>query len=265
MCDGRITTTFETHEDKGKVATVLIDRAAKSNALSVAQAARMRDAFVALRTEPDLRAVVLTGAGDKAFMGGADLTQLGSLDRATARRYITSVHDICAGIRGCPVPVIARVNGFCIGAGMEIAAACDIRVVAGRAVFSMPEVQVGVPSVIEAALLPLLIGHGHTRWLVLTGEAIDAHTADRWGFVDVLSEDGALDEAVQRTVASIVNAGPIAVRTQKQLVNQWERLAVSDAVAAGIDAFEAAYTSDEPRRYVDALLARRAKVKAHRA
>ncbi|MBT6275592.1 MAG: enoyl-CoA hydratase [Chromatiales bacterium] len=262
MAEGQITTTFEARGERGVVAYITIDRPNKLNALSIEQAGRLVDAFDALRRRDDLRAVVLTGAGDKAFQGGADLDQLGELTQETARRYITSVHLICAGIRACPVPVIARVNGYCIGAGMEIAASCDIRVVAASAHFSMPEVKVGLPSVVEAALLPNLIGHGHARWLVLTGDSIDVHTADRWGFVDVLAADDALDTAVERTVASIVNAAPLAVRTQKDLVNQWERLSVSDAVALGIDAFEAAYRTDEPSRYVGAFAAERAALKA---
>ena len=206
------------------------------------------EAFAALRMRDGLRAVVLTGAGDKAFLGGADLDVLNTLDRKSARAYITSVHDICAGIRGCPVPVIGRINGYCIGAGMEIAAACDMRVVAAHAEFSMPEVQVGLPSVVEAAILPTLLGPGRARWLVFTGQSIDAQTADRWGFVEVLSDEGELDRDVDALVDTLVRAAPGAMITQKQLVLAWERLALSDAVEAGIDAFEASFTDRKSTR-----------------
>jgi enoyl-CoA hydratase len=254
MSEDQVTTTIHGHGDIGCVAHLTIDRPTKLNALSMDQCLRMVDAFEALRGQPGLRAVVLIGAGDEAFLGGADVSELATLSPATARRYISSVHDICTSIRNCPVPVVARINGFCSGAGMEIAAACDIRVAARRAVFAMPGVQMGLPSVVEAELLSSLVGQGRARWLVLTGQPIDANTADRWGFVEVLCDDDALDAMVNQTVETIVAAAPLAVRAQKVLVNQRQQRSPSEAIRAGIDGFEAAYETDEPGRYLKAFL-----------
>ena len=100
---------------------------------------------------------------------------------------------------------------------MELAAACDVRIVSKRAVFGMPEVQVGLPSVVEAALLPMLIGWGKTRWLVLTGETITSEVANEWGFIESLVDDDDLDAMVAKTVASIVQAAPLAVRARRDL------------------------------------------------
>ena len=110
--------------------------------------------------DPELRLAILTGAGGRAFVGGADIGEIAALDHASARDFITLVHRCCDAFRRLPVPVIARIDGYALGAGLELAAACDLRVASETSVFGMPEVAIGIPSVVEAALLPRLIGAG---------------------------------------------------------------------------------------------------------
>ena len=242
--------------ETGAVARVTVDNATKLNILGSA----LMTAFVAKVTKlgerEDLRAVVLTGAGERAFIGGADLREMGKLDAARAREFITQLHRMCAVLRDLAVPVIARINGYALGAGLEVAAACDLRVAAANAVFGMPEVRVGIPSVIEAALLPSLIGWGRTRELLLLGETIDAETALRWGLVERVVPVPDLDAAVEACLAALLKAGPRATRLQKKLIRQWEDLSVSGAIAAGIDCFADAYATDEPSRLMRAFLER---------
>jgi enoyl-CoA hydratase len=121
--------------------------------------------------------------------------------------------------------------------------------------FGMPEVRVGIPSVVEAALLPLLIGHGRARRLLLTGETIGAAEALAWGLVDAVAAPDQLDAVVERFAAAILAAGPQAIRLQKALIRDWEDLSTSAAVERGIDAFTEAYATDEPRRMAGARLA----------
>jgi len=240
----------------GAVARVAIDNATRLNILGSALMAEFVAKVTALGGREDLRAVVLTGAGERAFIGGADIREMAQLDAARAREFITQLHRMCAVLRDLAVPVIARINGYALGAGLEVAAACDLRVAAASAVFGMPEVKVGIPSVIEAALLPSLIGWGRTRELLLLGESIDADTALRWGLVErVVPLDG-LDAAVEACLAALLKAGPRATRLQKKLIRQWEELPVSGAIAAGIDAFAEAYATDEPSRLMRAFLDR---------
>ncbi|MEJ0071115.1 MAG: enoyl-CoA hydratase-related protein [Pseudomonadota bacterium] len=198
--------------------------------------------------------MVVTGAGDRAFIGGADLREMAVLDAEEARRFITLVHQTCACLRALPVPVIARINGAALGAGLELAASCDFRIAADRAVFGMPEVRLGMPSVVEAALLPQLIGWGRTRRLLLTGETIDAAQAERWGLVETVVPAAELDQAVDHAVDGILNAGSRAVRLQKRLIQDWETQPIHAAVQAGIECFVEAWSSDEPRRMTAALL-----------
>ena len=141
---------------------------------------------------------MLTGAGERAFIGGADLNELGAFCADSARLFITRLHQACKAIRDCPVPVIGRINGFCLGAGLEVAASCDMRVGGRRrAQFGMPEVHMGIPSVIEAALLPGLIGWGRTREMLLTGVLYSAREALAMGFVQKSVPAAELDAAVE--------------------------------------------------------------------
>jgi enoyl-CoA hydratase/carnithine racemase len=153
--------------------------------------------------------------------------------------------------------VIARIGGFCLGAGLEIAASCDMRCAAEAAQFGMPEVVMGIPSVIEAALLPGLIGWGRTREMLLTGALYSAAEALAMGLVEKVAPAAELDAAVEAWIAAICRATPAAVRTQKALMNRWQRVSVEEAIYAGIDALSEAYRTDEPRAAIEAFFERR--------
>jgi enoyl-CoA hydratase/carnithine racemase len=234
----------------GGVATVSINNAARLNCLGHAQITAFIDAVSSLADDPDLRVLVVTGEGDRAFMGGANLHELGELNPPRARDFLTLIHRMCKVLRDLPVPVIARVNGFCLGAGLEVMAACDMHIASDNAVFGMPEVKIGLPSVVEAALLPQLIGWGRTKLLLYTGDTIDASTALAWGLVEKVVSAADLDGALDRWVESIVESGPKAIRLQKELIREWEAMPVNDAIEAGIRCMYRAYQSDEPTRMV---------------
>jgi enoyl-CoA hydratase/carnithine racemase len=245
----------EERSEGGHLARVTIDNAAKLNTLNRALMVEIVETVERLEADPELRLVILRGAGERAFVGGADIGELATLNPDSARDFITLVHRSCDGFRHLPVPVIARVDGYALGAGLELAAACDLRVASDRAQFGMPEVRVGIPSVVEAALLPQLVGHGRARRLLLTGEMIGAADALAWGLVDVVAPPAELDAAVERLAAAILAGGSQAIRLQKALIRDWEELPTSAAVARGIDAFAEAYETDEPRRMAGARLA----------
>jgi enoyl-CoA hydratase/carnithine racemase len=241
----------------GSVAHVAINNQTKLNILNSALMTDVVREVGALGARDDLRALVLTGAGDKAFIGGADITEMAGLNPDTAEAFITRVHRTCDCLRALPVPVIARINGYCLGAGLEIAAACDIRLAAANAMFGMPEVKVGIPSVVEAALLPRLIGWGRTRDLLMFAENIDAETALRWGFVEQVAGTDGLDTAVERKLDALFATGPRAARLQKKLIREWEDMSVPDAVRAGIASFVEAWRTDEPARMMRSFIERR--------
>jgi enoyl-CoA hydratase len=243
--------------DGATIAWVIIRNEAKLNVLNTRVLDALIDSFTRLSDEATLRAAILTGGGTRAFIGGADIDEMAGLDERSAVAFISRVHGVCQAIRDLPVPVIGRINGFALGGGMEVAAACDMRIVARSARFGMPEVRLGTPSVIEAALLPGLIGFGRARRLVLLGDVVGAQEIADWGFCDELVDDADLDATVERYLAALLECGPHALRLQKELVRRWEDLPMSEAIAAGIETFGRAFRSDEPRRLMTAFQARR--------
>lgn len=239
----------------GHLVRLTIDNAAKLNSLNRALMSEIIETVGTLAADPELRLAIVTGAGGRAFVGGADIAEIAALDRESARAFITSVHRCCDAFRRLPVPVIAQIDGYALGAGLELACACDLRLASERSIFGMPEVRIGIPSVVEAALLPKLIGQGRARRLLLTGETISAAEALNWGLVDMVVPHQDLDNAVEALARPILAAGPKAIRLQKSLILDWEELPTSAAVQRGIDCFVNAFDSDEPRRMAGAMLA----------
>lgn len=220
-------------ELEGSVARIFLNRPEKANALNSAMLSALAGALESLDRET-LRVVVIAGRG-RNFCGGADSVELKALNPQTAPGFVTRIHQVCRAIRELPVPVVAKLHGAVIGAGLEIAAACDLRVAAEGTTFSMPEVRLGIPSVVEAALLPRLMGSGRAAWLVLTGEAIDARRALEWGLIEEVSPDA--DLAAQKLVKSLLAGAPTALREQKRLLHLWDEAPLATAVAASIEAF----------------------------
>jgi enoyl-CoA hydratase/carnithine racemase len=218
----------------GVVARVFLDRPQKANALDTALLRELLAVLEKLAKDGAARAVVLGGRGN-AFCGGADVAELAALDSSTAGGFVERIHAVCEAIRRLPLPVVARLHGAVIGAGLEIAAACDLRLAAAGTKFAMPEVRLGIPSVVEAALLPRLMGAGRAAWLVLTGEAIDARRAYEWGLVEQVCDD--LDRGIEALLASLLAADREALRVQKELLQLWEEAPLAASVATSIERF----------------------------
>jgi len=261
---GRIETRLDQRSD-GFIAFVTIDNAARLNSMSSALMEELVEKLSELAASADLRALVLTGAGDKAFIGGADIREMSALsNEEDARRFITRLHKCCDAIRAIPVPPIARINGFTLGGGLEIAVSCDVRVAVESAVFGMPEVKLGIPSVIEAALLPTLVGWGRARQIVLFGENFSAQDALSWGLIEQMVSAAELDKAVDQWIDQALSCPPGAIRLQKQLIRQWEDMPLRQAIEAGIDSFTTAVRSGEPATAMRSFLERQRARKATR-
>jgi len=217
----------------------------------------LRSTFDILARDASIRAVVVTGRG-RAFTAGMDVHVLRGLNAASARALITGLCAAIDAVHRAPFPVIAAVHGACLGAGFELALACDLRIASADATFGLPEVRVGVPSVIQAALLPPLIGPGRAAEMLLLGERVDAARALAWGLVNRVVEPAALMPAVDETLAALLACGPAAVRAQKALMIRWRESDLPSAIRAGVDAFAACYAGGEPREGAAAFLEKRA-------
>ena len=208
---------------------------------------------------PEVKALVLRGQGDGALIGGANLEEMVALDRVSGQAFIRRLRECCEAFRRFPTPVIARLPGWCLGGGLEVAMACDLRVAADDAQFGMPEVKVGIPSVIHAALMPRLIGQARARWLLLTGESIDAATALAWGLVDRVVPLAQLDAAVLGLAQSLTAMGPAVLRQQKRLLREWEDQGVDVAINNSVAEFGAAFDTGEPQQHMNAFLQRKSR------
>jgi enoyl-CoA hydratase len=240
------------------VITVELVNAKSMNILGSEATEELTAEFHRLSREDDCRVIVLRGTGDKAFIGGADINEMAGLDQVAAEAFISKLAALCEAVRACPAPVIARLSGWCLGAGLEVAVSCDLRIAGSGATFGMPEVAVGIPSVIHAALIPAMIGASRAAWLLLTGEMIDAGTAASWGLVHDVVPDGELDARITQLAARMAAFGPHAVRRQKRLLNEWIDMTPARAIEDSIAQFGLAFRTGEPRHYMTRFTERQA-------
>lgn len=239
------------------VVHVTICNAGSLNILGSPVTDAVRQGLQQLASDRSIRVAVLRGHSEKSMIGGADIKEMAKLDQPSAEAFISRLRDLCEAVRAFPAPMIARMPGWCLGGGLEVAAACDFRIAAHDAHFGMPEVRVGIPSVIHAALLPRLIGWAHARWLVMTAENIDASTALAWGLVDKVAPEGGLDAAVEHLVTALLECGPEALRSQKALLRQWEELPLTESVNLSVKVFGQSFLNDEPTRLMQAFVNRK--------
>ncbi|WP_431275701.1 enoyl-CoA hydratase [Variovorax ureilyticus] len=243
--------------DSRGVATLKIESGGPLNIIDSGTARALTEALRRMGSDPAVRVGVITGGGEKTFVGGADIKEMAALDPASARAFISDLHALCEAARDLPVPTIARVRGWCIGIGLELAASCDLRVASQDAQFVMPEVKIGIPSVIQGALLARLVGEGHARWLMLTGAPIGADTAERWGLVNQVTPVDRLDDATRQLASAMAAMGAAGMRAQKRVLRTGEAPHLDAAMRRSIDLFGQAYETTEPSACMQAFLQRR--------
>ena len=243
--------------DDSGIATLTLANAKSLNILGSAAILELTVALDELRARGDVRVLIVRGSGDKAFIGGADIHEMSTLTPPLAEAFITCLKDLCEAVRSFPAPTIARLSGWTLGGGLEVALACDLRISSSHARYGMPEVAVGIPSVIHAVLLPRLIGSSRATWMLMTGETIDAATALQWGLVQELWEPPALDQRIHALAGRLAGFGPAALRQQKALLRSWESLAPDEAIEATIPAFARAFATGEPQHYMELFKQRR--------
>jgi enoyl-CoA hydratase len=201
------------------VATVTVDRPDAMNALDVTTLTELRDRLAELKDDENVRAVVLTGAGDRAFIAGADIKAMSAMDVAAARSWGELGHAVARRLETMPKPTIAAINGFALGGGCELAAACDIRYASSRAKLGQPEINLGViPGWGGTQRLARLCGLGFASELILTGRLVEADEALSRGLVDGV-HDPVLDKALE-TARLLATKSPVAIAAAKRALNR---------------------------------------------
>ena len=218
-------------ERRGRALWVRIDRAHRRNAITKAVLAGIGDAVAAANADPSLRAIVLTGAGEKAFCAGADLS--GGTDTFTAGldEPMTDFGKLARAMRDCGLPVIGRINGDCVAGGMALMGLCDLTVVAAHARFGLPEARVGVFPMQVLVFLRRVICARHINELCLTGDLIDATRAWQIGLANYVAPFDELDAKVEALLEKLYAMSPVALRRGKYAIAAMEQMAFAEAMA----------------------------------
>jgi enoyl-CoA hydratase len=244
-------------EVEGAVAVLTIDRPEKRNALSGQVRAELIDALDALRDDDRVRVLVVTGAGEKAFVAGADIAEFAERTPLEQRAAMTG-RRVFDEIAAYPKPVIAMINGFCLGGGCELALACDLRIAADSAKLGQPEINLGIiPGGGGTQRLPRVVGTGQAMRLVLTGELIDAAEALRIGLVDVVHPAGELRARTLETARAMAAKSPVALRMAKSAVRAAAEMPLEAGLAYETELFVTCFASDDRREGVAAFLEKR--------
>jgi enoyl-CoA hydratase len=239
------------------VATITVNRPDKRNALNAVVRRELVAALDRLRADEQVRVVILTGAGDKAFVAGADIAEFAQRTPLEQREAMQGrrVFDELAGF---PKPTIAMINGAALGGGCELALACDVRVAARSARLGQPEVRLGlIPGGGGTQRLPRLVGAGRALRLILTGDLIDAEEAYRIGLIDILAEDQALQSRTLDLARAMAAHSPVALRLAKNAVAAALEAPLSAGLAQERELFITAFGSEDGREGVSAFLEKR--------
>jgi enoyl-CoA hydratase len=240
------------------LATVTVNRPEKLNALTGAVVAELHDAARALRADAAVRGVIVTGAGPKAFVAGADIAELARLDVPGARAMALAGQAMTTAFAAMGKPVVAAVNGFALGGGCELALACHLRIASENAKFGQPEVKLGlIPGYGGTQRLARLVGKGRALHLLLTGETIDAQEAYRIGLVTKVVPAGALLAEAAALLRTILANGPVAVALTTDAVERGLDLPLADGLRLEADLFALGAATEDMKEGTRAFLEKR--------
>lgn len=245
-------------EVRDGVAFVTVSRPKALNALNDATHDDLRTAFEALRDAADVKAAVLTGEGEKAFVAGADITELAEMTPLQAKAASAKGQHVFSTIERCGKPVVAAINGFALGGGLELALACHVRLASENARLGLPEVTLGlIPGYGGTQRLARLIGVGRAMALTLTGDMIDAATAERYGLVHQVLPADELLAAAEKLARKIASRGPVAVRLATEAIVDGAGMDLDDGLRLEQDLFGLAFSTEDMREGTQAFLEKR--------
>ena len=245
-------------EIKDKIATITVNRPEALNALNWQTMQEIQAAFSSAKEGMEIGGVIITGAGEKSFVAGADIKELAIKDPVDAKEFSLASQEILHFIEHFPKPVIAVVNGFCLGGGCELAMACHMRVASENAKFGQPEVNLGlIPGNGGTQRLPRLIGKGRALELVLTGNMIDAQEAYRIGLVNKVTPPQELMASAEKILKTIMSKGPVAVKLGLEAVNHGLELTLDEGVQLESNLFGLCFSTEDMKEGTQAFIEKR--------
>jgi enoyl-CoA hydratase len=249
------------YEARDRVALVRLNRPEKMNALSVEMLDELRVVFERIEREPDVRAVILTGAGERAFSAGTDISRLQHLDAEGARLASVRGQEVCAALESCGVPVIAAVNGVAAGGGCELALSCHLRLASESALFSLPETKLGmIPAYGGTQRTPRAIGMSRALELMLTGRTLSAGEALRLGLINCVVEPSHLIHEAEALARTISELAPLAIRACLKAVTRGIELPLEQGLELEAELFSSLFETEDVREGTSAFLEKRTPV-----
>ncbi|MBW2512961.1 MAG: enoyl-CoA hydratase/isomerase family protein [Deltaproteobacteria bacterium] len=243
------------------LATITFNRPKAMNALNNALIEEFSMALDAVASNEDIRVLILTGAGDRSFVAGADINELATFNPLEAKLFSKKGHQALHKLQSLSIPVIAAVNGFALGGGSEIALACDFIYASTNAKFGLPEITLGIiPGFGGTQRLPRLIGKNLAKELIFSGKMISAEEAKQMGIVNQIHEAESLMEAVQKTARMIAAKGKISLRAAKEVINRGMDVDLRTGCHMEIDAFSLCMASEDAKEGTHAFLEKRKAV-----
>lgn len=243
---------------EGAIATLTINRPERLNALDRAVIAQIGAAVEKVRADTTLRCLIVTGAGEKAFVAGADIAEMKAMSESEAHMFSREGQDVFASIEALPIPAIAMVQGFALGGGCELALACDFIYASEKAKLGQPEVKLGViPGFGGTQRLMRRVGAAKARELVYTGEILGAEEALRIGLVNAVFSAAELSAKTRATAASIAERGPFALAQAKRVMLEGEGMPLGAACALEAQAFARCFTTADQKEGMAAFLEKR--------
>ena len=249
---------FLLFEKKGKTAHITINRPEALNALNWKTMNELRAALESVRDDAGVGGVIITGAGDKSFVAGADIKELATKDPVGAKEFSLANQEILSYIEHFPKPVIAAINGFCLGGGCELALACHMRVASENARFGQPEVNLGImPGNGGTQRLPRLVGKGRALELILTGNMIDAEEAYRIGLVNKVAQQENLLATAEEILNAIYSKGSVAVKLCLEAVNHGMEMTLEEGVQLESNLFGLCFSTEDMKEGTQAFMEKR--------
>jgi enoyl-CoA hydratase len=251
-------TIFSKDKEKG-IAKFTINRPEARNALNRGVREELRNAMEDIKNDPSIRVLIITGAGDKAFISGADITELKEATPIEMEeRACTLGQQLFTDVGNSDIPVIAMINGFCLGGGCELAMACDIRIASENAKFGQPEINIGIfPGGGGTQRLPRLVGWGKAKELIYTGRIIDAAEAERIGLVDKVVPPDKLEETVNQLAETIASKSPLIIKLVKKAINSGMYADLTAGLSYERDSFALCFATEDHKEGITAFLEKR--------
>ncbi|MFQ5525253.1 MAG: enoyl-CoA hydratase/isomerase family protein [Thermoanaerobaculia bacterium] len=236
---------------------ITLDRPRVLNAIDGRMLAEIRDALAHAAAEPELKVVIVDSACPKAFSSGIDVGYVKDLDGLGVREVGRELHRTFLALRTTEKPIVAAIDGLCLGAGLELAISCDFMIATDRSRFGLPNIHRGIPAIVEAALLPLAIGIQGARELAFVGEPWDAAKAERRGLLHAVVGSGDLDAEVDRWCEGLAAKSRTAMATQKEILHKWMTTDLETAIDYSINTVVLNWTTRDQKEGMQAFLDKR--------